>query len=710
MKNRKKEWKETFKDEEVLTRPLDRRLMVRLLRYAVPYWRLITLTVLALLLLTGADLALPYITKYGIDNFIVVGASPVRLEGMDPADRRDLESTAAEGLLTLEGSEEPRHLLAPSAARALDRALKRRLEENDAFGSASYYIWRQKEGPRPEVFERRPELFRAFPGGVVVRMTDLYELPVADMAAVRAGDLHGVTILAVFLLGFLGLRFFLDFVNIYGVQFAGQNAMNDLRMEVFSHLQKMSLRFFDKHPVGWLVTRGTSDIQVLNDMFSGLLINLFKDFFLLLGLVSVMLVLDWRLSLLTFTILPFLVIATFSFRRLAREAYRVVRAKVAKINAFLAENIAGMSIVQAFNRQGKNLELFRGINEEHYRARLRELYVFAVFRPLVEILSAVAIGLVIWYGGSRVLGGMTSLGTLVAFIAYVQMFFRPIQDLSEKYNLLQAAMASSERIFQILDEPVEIPNPEKPGRIENPEGRIEFENVSFTYDGENYVLKDVSFSLNPGTTLALVGPTGAGKSTIISLLSRYYDVTEGCIRMDGEDIRNLDKAWLRSQLGVVMQDVFLFTGDIRSNIRLRNRHITDEAVVQAAEQVMASQFINRLPDRYLEGVKERGATLSTGQKQLLAFARAMVFNPRVLVLDEATANVDSETESLIQESLEQLMMGRTAIVIAHRLSTVQKADRILVLQEGRIVEAGSHAELMETAGLYRLLYETQALS
>ncbi|MHC4599449.1 MAG: ABC transporter ATP-binding protein, partial [Planctomycetota bacterium] len=688
-------------EEEVMSRPLDRRLLLRLLGYAKPYRRILLLTLFAIVLVTAADVAVPFITRYGIDHYIITEAAPLDLANVAPEDRRPLEAQAGKGLLALDDGAAPGHLLSPEALLKLgkqDPALKKRLDSASALGEAPYYLWRGTPGDAPEAIRERPDLFRPFPGGYAVLMKDLNGLPRKDRAEVRGRDLSGILWLGAILLGSLVLHFLLDFAVVNGVQFAGQNAMNDLRKQLFAHLQKMSLRFFNENPVGKLVTRGTSDIRVLEDMLSGLLVNLLKDIFLIIWLVSVMLCLDWKLSLVSFVVIPLLAAATFNFRRLARAAFRVVRAKVAKINAFLAENVAGMAIVQVFNREEKNLDLFRGINQEHFRARLKELYVFAVFRPLVEVLSALAIGLVIWHGGGRTLMGLTSLGTLVAFIAYVQMFFRPIQDISEKYNMLQAAMASSERVFQILDEPVEIRNPSDPVVVEEPRGRIEFEKVWFAYKGEDWILRDLSFVLEPGHSLALVGPTGAGKSTLIHLLGRYDDVNKGRILFDGVDIRDLDKGWLRSQLGVVMQDVFLFTGDIRSNIRLRSRHITDEAVVQAAEQVMANRFINRMPERYLEGVKERGSTFSMGERQLLAFARAMAFNPLVLVLDEATANVDSETEALIQESLEQLMMGRTSIVIAHRLSTIRNADNILVLQEGKVVESGSHEELLATGG------------
>ncbi|MHC4779685.1 MAG: ABC transporter transmembrane domain-containing protein, partial [Planctomycetota bacterium] len=440
-------------DEEVMSRPLDRRLLLRLLGYARPYRKILYFTFLAIVISMVADVSLPAITRFGIDHYIINSASPLDPAKVPPEDQALFEEETRGGILILDGSVEPTHLLTAETVRKLDPKLRRKLDDAGALESASHYVWIGSLEDRPEVIRKHPDLFRAFDGGYAIATDELDGLPQEEVASIRSEDLTGILALAGVFLGLLVVRFVLDFLVVNGVQFAGQNAMNDMRTQMFAHLQKMSLRFFNDNPVGKLVTRGTSDIRVLEEMLSGLLVNLLKDVFMIAGLVVMMLWTDVRLSLVSFIVIPLLAIATFNFRRLAREAFRAVRAKVAKINAFLAENIAGMSIVQAFNRQGINLSMFQSINQEHYRARLKELYVFAVFRPLVEVLSALAIGLVIWYGGGRNLAGLTSLGTLVAFLSYVQMFFRPIQDISEKYNMLQAAMASSERVFEILDEP-----------------------------------------------------------------------------------------------------------------------------------------------------------------------------------------------------------------------------------------------------------------
>ena len=702
-KDRKKVWE--GEENEVLGRPFDRRLSGRVLRFARPYGVLIVLMILTLLLLTGADLAIPLLTRTAVDRYIAAGAAPVDAAALSPEDRQALE--AAGGLLELEGPGEPRFLLESRARQGLDPSRRTRLEASGAIGRGDYCVWRPEEG-EPGPVRRRPEAFRRFPGGYAVRLEDLRTLPPGDAAEVRARDFEGLLRLGFLLAVLLLLRFGLDFANVFGVQVAGQRMMHDLRMAVFRHLQRMSLRYFDRNPVGKLVTRGTTDVQVLNEMFSGVLINLFKDVFLLAGLVAGLLLLDWRLSLATFLVLPLLLVVTALFRRYARDAYRLVRAKVSRINAFLAENIAGMAVVQGFNRQEENLRRFGTINDEHFRARMKETYVFAVFRPLVEVVSAAAIAIVVWYGGGRTLAGGMSLGSLVAFLAYVQMFFRPIQDLSEKYGLLQAAMASSERIFEVLDEPEEVPDPPDPVRPSDPRGRVEFRDVWFAYQGEDWVLRGVSFVLEPGKSLALVGPTGAGKTTVVHLLGRYADAVRGEVLLDGVDVRHLEKAWLRRRIGMVMQDVFLFSGDIRSNIRLRDPGIADEAVAAAARTVLASDFIERLPKGFGEEVKERGASFSAGERQLLAFARALAFDPSVLVLDEATASVDTETEARIQEALDRLRKGRTCLVIAHRLSTIRHVDRILVLRGGAVAEEGSHDDLMRAGGLYRALYEAQA--
>ena len=522
------------------------------------------------------------------------------------------------------------------------------------------------------------------------------------------GDLQGVALVAALYLGVQVGAFLLEFLQTVVLQMLGQRIMFDIRMQVYSHLQRLDLRFYDRNPVGRLMTRVTSDVDVLNDLFTSGVVSVFGDVFTLTGIMVVLIVMDWRLALVAFSVLPLIALIAQWFRRNVRETYRAVRGWIARINAYLQERITGMSTVQLFRREAKDFARFDAIDRAHRDANVDSIFYYAVFYPAIEIVSALAASLILWFGGSWVLGGTLSIGSLVAFLLYSQRFFRPISDLSEKFNLLQAAMASSERIFQLLDTPVEIQAPAAPGRRSSgAAGRIAFEHVTFAYvDGEP-VLRDLSFTVEPGQRVAIVGATGSGKTTIINLLLRFYDVQQGRITVDGADIRDLDLHDLRSLFGLVLQDVHLFSGTIAGNIRLGDEAISDETVRRAAAAVHADAFIHALPDGFETPVAERGATLSVGQKQLLSFARALAFDPRVLILDEATSSVDTETELLIRDALSVLMRGRTTIAIAHRLSTIQDMDRILVLHKGRLRESGTHQELLAQRGIYHRLYQLQ---
>jgi ATP-binding cassette subfamily B protein len=519
----------------------------------------------------------------------------------------------------------------------------------------------------------------------------------------------GLLGLATLFMGVLLARLLFSFAQVYILQYTGQRVMFDMRIQIFSHLMRLPVRFFDRNPVGRLVTRATNDVAAINEMYSAILVHLFRDVFLILGIFAIMFQLNWRLALLILLLMPLLAWITFEFRMRAREAFREVRRKLAKLNAYLAENISGMRITQLFVREGRSFEGFSRINFEEYEANMRQITIFAVFQPLIYLVSALATALILWYGGFGFLRDLFTLGALVAFLSYVEMLFQPIRDLSEKYNILQGAMASSERIFMLLDEPEE----RYSGRtLAGVQGRVEFRDVWFSYapdpkDESDWVLKGVSFVVEPGERVAIVGPTGSGKSTIISLLLRLYEIQRGQILLDGMDIRELDLGSLRAQMAVVLQDVFLFSGDILGNIRLQAEEIPKKRAMEAARFVQAEGFIKELPQEYHTEVKERGATLSVGQRQLLAFARAVAFDPKILILDEATANIDSKTESLIQSSIERILQGRTSIVIAHRLSTIRRSDKILVLHRGRLVEEGTHEELLAKRGLYYALYTLQ---
>jgi ATP-binding cassette subfamily B multidrug efflux pump len=504
----------------------------------------------------------------------------------------------------------------------------------------------------------------------------------------------------------------LDFVVEYGgtllMTYIGQRVMYDLRMEIFGHLQRLSITYFDRNPVGRLMTRVTSDVETLNELFSSGVVTIFGDAFTLVAIMGMMLAIDWRLALVTFAVIPLVWLTARIFRRRVREAFGDIRVRLARLNAFLQERLSGMRVVQLFGREEDMARRFGALNRDHLEAHLRSITIYAVFFPAVELLTAVAMALLLWYGGLRVLDGTLTVGILAAFIQYTRRFFQPLQDLSEKFNLLQSAMASSERVFSLLDEPVTVREPEHPAALARPvRGAVSFEGVWFRYSPTApWVLKDVSFTASPGQTIALVGHTGAGKTTIVNLLLRFYDPDRGRITVDGVDIRNLSTSDLRSIIGFVQQDLFLFTGDVQHNLTL-DASIPAEAARDAARRVGADRFIERLPSGYHHVLGERGRSLSVGERQLLSFARALALDPRILVLDEATSSVDAEAEALIQRAIAELMAGRTSLVVAHRLSTILHADEILVLHHGEIRERGSHRELLAQRGLYDRLYQLQ---
>ena len=491
------------------------------------------------------------------------------------------------------------------------------------------------------------------------------------------------------------------------LQKTGQRIILTVRKELYAHIQSLSSRYFDLTPVGKLVTRVTNDVDALDEMYSGILVRLFRNIVKIIGLATVMLVLDWRLALLSFLLLPVVAALTVLFRRIARTTYRITRTRLTDLNTFLSENISGMRIIQIFGREERKYEEFGDKSTSLFRAFYREMLVFAIFRPLIYILSVLSLMVVLGAGSRDVLGGVIPIGTLYIFAQYIQSFFDPIQELAEQFSTLQSSLASAEKIFTVMDEDALVPEIEEPEILPEIKGRIEFDHVWFAYDNENYVLRDVSFVIEPGQSVAFVGATGAGKSSILNLIGRYYDIQRGHIYIDGKDIRNLSKKQLRSAIGQMQQDVFIFEGTIESNIRLYNKDISMEEVKEAAEYVNASHFIEKLPHGYDEPVSERGSTFSAGERQLLSFARTLSHKPSILVMDEATANIDTETEMLIQEALEKLMKGRTTIMVAHRLSTIQHADCIMVMHKGKIRESGTHQELLAQNGIYKKLYELQ---
>lgn len=505
----------------------------------------------------------------------------------------------------------------------------------------------------------------------------------------------------------LALSFAFNIAQTWILQKTGQNIILQMRKDLYRHIQSLGSRYFDITPVGKLVTRVTNDVEALNEMYSGILVQLFRNIVKIVGLAGVMLVLDVRLAAISFVLMPLVIGLTVLCQKIARNIYRLYRTRLTDINTFLSEHLSGMKIIQIFGRQERKFEEFHDKNTKLYKAFYREMLMYAVFRPFIYILSILSLMIVLWFGSRNVFDEIISVGTLYIFSNYIRSFFDPIQELAEQFSTLQSSIASAEKIFTVMDEDEFIPEVENPKQPDKITGKIEFDHVWFAYDGENYVLKDVSFVINPGEKVAFVGATGAGKSSILNLIGRYYDIQKGHIYIDGIDIRQLSKKQLRSAIGQMQQDVFIFEGDVAYNIRLNDDDITDAQVKAAAEYVNASHFIEKLPQGYHEPVTERGATFSAGERQLLSFARTLAHNPSILVMDEATANIDTETEILIQEALEKLMDGRTTIMVAHRLSTIQHADCIMVMHKGRICERGTHRELLEQDGIYRKLYELQ---
>jgi ATP-binding cassette subfamily B multidrug efflux pump len=521
----------------------------------------------------------------------------------------------------------------------------------------------------------------------------LIQIAIDDYIA--KGDMSGLTRIALLYFGVLVAAFGFSYLQFYTMQLIGQNIMFDIRMQIFKHLQKMHLAFFDRNPVGRLVTRVTNDVNVLNELFSSGVVAVVGDVLTIFGIIIAMAYYNWQLALLTLAVLPFLVLATAVFRKKAREAYRDVRVRLARINAFLQEHITGMSIVQLFNREKRIFGRFEEINKKLRSAHFTSVYAYAIFFPVVELIETTAVAVLLFSG------------ELVAFIQLVERFFRPLRDLSEKYNILQSSMASSERIFNLIDEKPQIIDPPQPGTIPQFKGEIVFDNVSLAYKDSDYVLRDVSFTVKPGEKVAIVGATGAGKTSLVSLLFRFYDFQKGDIRIDGVSIKKITADYLRSHLGLVLQDVFIFSGNFSDNIHLNDNTMPEERIEWASEQVGIADFIRRQPRGFATEVMERGATISTGQKQLLSFARALAHDPKILILDEATSSVDGETEAMIQRAIERLMHNRTSIIIAHRLSTIEKADRILVMHKGCLREEGTHKELLAKKGIYYTLYQTQ---
>lgn len=666
-------------EEESLMKQYDSKLMKRLLKFAKPYKLHILGVIVIMFIVTCLDLLRPYIIKTSIDNDINPGKSNYTIT----------EKSVNNSIKIKDGF----YVVNDNSLDGKKASL--------VYDSRKIYVI---EG---EIKENLPYSIKEDKLIQGKNMYPAYEISKEEVKVLRNNSLLSIGKSAMYILIISILIFILNYIQIFILQYTGQKIVYSIRDTVFKHVEGLSLSFFDKNPVGRLVTRVTNDVETLNEMYSSVLVYLFKDFFLITGIIIAMFLLDVKLALITIITLPLIILVSYVFKKYDRDAYRKVRARLSKINSSLSENISGMKMVQIYGKEDKKYREFDEINTSYSEAAMEQIKVFAIFRPVMDFIYQMALAILIWAGGKAVLNVDIHIGVLYAFVSYIQQFFQPIFDLSEKFDILQSAMASSERIFMILDTNNTIKNPESPIEVERFKGEIEFKNVWFAYNNEDWVLKDVSFKINVGETIAFVGATGAGKTSIISLISRLYDIQKGEILIDGINIKEMRKEDLRRNLATVLQDVFLFSGNIKSNVRLNNDNISDEEIVRACQYVNANIFIEKLPEKYNASVNERGSTFSQGERQLIAFARALAFNPPILVLDEATANIDTETESLIQDALAKLTEGRTTIIVAHRLSTIKNADKIIVLHKGKIREVGKHEELLEKGGLYSNLYKLQ---
>lgn len=674
----------------------DWSLIRRLMGYAKKHWKAFLFALLLLLASTIADIARPYLIKVAIDDCLNSYNKPMILQnnGKPGAETVTFEgrvynkvssippNTNEKDIFSIEYIDKTAYLINGYTGNQ-NTAKWKVTPGNEALKGFNFYL---SDGSRK--FAAR-------------KLTDV------DIKVFRGNDLSKLSALGILFLLAVVLGFVFNFLQTYILSSTGQTIIFNIRQEVFSHLQRLPMSFFDRNPIGRLVTRVTNDTEALNEMFTNVIVSLSKDVFIIVGVLIAIFKMDVGLSLITVATLPVVAVISIVFRIKARPVYRKVRANLARINATLSENLSGIRIVQIFNREKEKLAEFKHVNDDYYNTGMKEVVVSGIYRPSIEMIAALATAALIWYGGGRVMIGALQFGVLFAFINYIGVFFQPINDMAEKYNILQSAMAASERIFGLLDTPAEADNGIKVTDDYKFTGDIEFNNVWFAYNDEEWVLRDVSFKVPAGKTLAIVGATGAGKTSIINLINRFYEIQKGEILIDGVNTADISKDTLRKNVGVVLQDVFLFSGSISDNIRLNESGISDENVKKAAEYVNAGRFIERLPGGYSEEVVERGGTFSSGQRQLLAFARALAFDPSILILDEATANIDTETEMLIQDALYKLTRNRTTIVIAHRLSTIQHADNIIVLHKGKIREMGKHQELLARKGIYYNLYKLQ---
>ncbi len=688
-----------MKEEEKLYSGLDRKILAKLWQYGKPYGGKILLIFLLILVLSGIQVVLPLITRQVVDGYLERSYL-----SLVPTERT-IEITEGYKAYRLSSDD---LLFIPS--NLLSEEEYQELQKEALILPEKYLrIERGDEVEQDKLLEQYQITFIETDKGNLIPSSEMEKIPAEKIKILRAGDLQGVKLFALLYLGLLLASFVFNYFQVVMMAVVSERVMYDLRSDLVKHLLSLSLNFFNHNPIGRLVTRVTNDVDALREMFTDVFVYSAKDLIMIIGLLIVMFRLSPRLSGLIFTLVPILVIILYLFQKYAREAYGRVRIALAKVNSFLSETISGILLLQTFNQESRFEDSFNQINLDYYKANMYQLLIFAIFRPLIDVLSYLSLGAIIYFGGKGVGGGEISLGVLVAFISYIHMLFRPIFDFSERYNILQSAMASAERIFLLFEEKDKITLPLQPKYPEKKEGRVEFRKVSFEYKKGEKVIEDVSFIVEPNEAVAFVGATGAGKTTLINLLLRFYDPTEGEILIDGVNLKDMDLKFLRSYFGLVLQDVFLFAGDIKYNIALNNE-LEDHQVLEYAKYVNAHNFITKLEKQYESMVSEGGSNLSTGQRQLLAFARALAREPRILILDEATSSIDSETEALIQDAIKKIMKGRSSIAIAHRLSTIQDVDRIYVMRKGKIVEVGSHAQLLAKRGYYYELYRYQYLS
>ncbi len=684
----------------------------RLLTYVKPFWHYMAVSLLLVLLLTGLELYRPILVGDAIDDYI----SGYQYPYLELPEEDSLKKLSAKESETLRDAyQQALRQTVETGSEELPPSLSSERYSQMVLYGNHYYLFRHLDIAAQQLLQTWDEstfTIEEKDGTLIITpagssMLEGTLLSRTELRQLRSSDWAGIWRTAILYVIILIFNIVFNIIQTWLLQLTGQKVIYNIREELFTHIERLSLRYFDLNPVGRLVTRVTNDVEALNEMYSGILVRLFRNIIKIIGLAVVMLTMNVRLALFSFVLLPVVAVLTVVFRKISRATYRVARTRLTNLNTFLSENISGMKVIQIFAREKEKYQEFDDKNHKLFKAFYKEMMVFAVFRPLIYLLSIVALVIVIATGSWQVLQGIISIGTLYIFLQYINSFFEPIQELAEQFSTLQSSIASAEKIFTILDEEPMIQECEHPIRPSAIQGRIEFKHVWFAYDNKEYVLRDVSFVIEPGQKVAFVGATGAGKSSILNLIGRYYDIQKGQILIDGIDIKQYSLESLRAAIGQVQQDVFLFTGDIKSNIRLKHDHITDEQVQAAAEHVNAAHFIEKLPGGYNEPVTERGSTLSAGQRQLLSFARTLAYDPAILVMDEATANIDTETELLIEEALKTLMNGRTTIMVAHRLSTIQHADNIIVMHKGKIRESGTHQELLTQDGIYKKLYELQ---